>query len=282
MNKKILYISFAVGLTIGITAALLHVNEKETTLCILHTNDTHSRVEPLGQTETSSGLGGYARRIEFIKQQRKTENVLLLDAGDFMQGTPYFNIFKGEIEIDAMNRMGYDAATLGNHEFDNPVDTLAKYLKAADFAVVVSNYNVKNSPLEDIVKPYHIVNKKGIKIGIVGAGVQLEGLVSMANVGNVTYDDPIEPINKYAKMLKEEKDCDVVICLSHLGYKYKSNMVSDIVLAQKTRNIDAIIGGHTHSLVVGEKIPNLDGDTVILSQMQKSGIYVGKMQMTFE
>ncbi len=281
MKKIIFGILFAIGLAIGIAFAICE--QPASKLTILHTNDTHSQVEPTDPNAHNGNLGGYVRRMEMVNQIRKNENVLLVDAGDFSQGTPYFNLYKGAVEIEAMNRMGYDAITLGNHEFDNPVDSLAKYLSNVQFAVVVSNYDVQNTALKNIVKPYHIVDKDGIKIGIVGTGISLEGLVSKANIEGVIYSNPIEAANKYAALLKTQEECDIVICLSHMGYKYNdSSKPSDVMLAANSKDIDVIIGGHTHSLVEGEVINNLDNEPVIISQMGKSGMQVGKLEIELD
>ncbi len=278
MNKNILKYLFAAGLLIGLVAAYC---ERKNELVILHTNDTHSQVEVIDPKVRYSGnTGGYVRRLEMIERERKEwGDVLLVDAGDFSQGTPYFNVYKGAVEIDAMNKMGYDVATLGNHEFDNPVDTIAKYLAAAEFAVVVSNYDVEQSPLKGMVKKYHVVKKGGVKVGIVGAGINPEGLVSAANHKGVVWSEPIAAVNEYAEMLKEEEDCDVVVCLSHLGYDYgeSSDQPSDVLLAKNSKHIDVIIGGHTHSHVVGKQVENLDGKPVLIGQMRKSGTAVGRI-----
>lgn len=243
------------------------------TLTILHTNDTHSQVEPLEDGKRDANCGGYARRMGLITQERTIDpNLLLFDAGDFSQGTPYFNFYHGRIEIDAMNRMGYDAITLGNHEFDYGVDTLATILKESLFPIVCANYDVTNSPLENIVKPYTIIQRKNLRIGVFGIGVNPQGLISEKNFLPLQYLDPIETAQKTANLLKEQKHCDLVICLSHQGTHY-----GDTELAQSTRNIDIIIGAHTHKIVENMYIKNLNGDSILLSQMGKSGARIGKI-----
>ena len=251
-------------------------------LTILHTNDTHSQVEPLpGGSPRTPGMGGYARRMGLIAQVRAEEpNVLLLDAGDYWQGTPYFNFFNGRVEVDAMNRMGYDAATLGNHEFDNGVDTLAVILKQATFPIVCTNYDVKGTALEGLVKPYCIVKKQGLKIGIIGLTVDLNGLTMAKNYAGLTYREPVKAANDMADFLKHTEKCDLVVCLSHLGYDEPP--VCDLDLARNSKDIDVIVGGHSHTMVVNEKVPNLPGDTVIIAQMGKSGAYLGCMKLKFE
>lgn len=253
------------------------------TLVILHTNDTHSQVEPLAANVKNGGLGGYARRMAFIEQIRSEEsNVLLLDAGDFCQGTPYFNFYNGRIEVDAMNKMHYDAATLGNHEFDNGIDTLAAVLKSATFPVVCANYEVAGTPLENIVKPYVILKKKGLKIGVFGLGVKPDGLISAINFQPLMYHEPLPLANELAAQLRNTEKCDVVICLSHLGFNKPLPDFSDVWLAENSENIDVIIGGHTHLLVEQTKIANMNGDSVVVAQMGKSGIAVGKITLSLE
>lgn len=249
-------------------------SEKATTLTILHTNDTHSQVEP-----KSNNTGGYARRMGLIAEARTEDSdLLLVDAGDFCQGTPYFNLFHGRVEVDALNRMGYDAVTLGNHEFDNGLDTLAAVLRNAEFAVVCANYDVEGTPLEGIVEPYTIVHKGGLKIGIFGLGVQPKGLIADKNFGGIVYRAPYPVAQETATMLKHDKGCDVVICLSHMGtYPDTEADFCDAELAAETRDIDVIIGGHTHRVYNDLRIRNLDGIEVPVTQMGKSGTYIGKI-----
>ena len=245
------------------------------TITILHTNDTHSQVEPLEPGKRDANGGGYARRMGMISQERAQDPYLLLfDAGDFSQGTPYFNFYHGRIEVDAMNRMGYDAVTLGNHEFDYGVDTLAAVLKNAQFAVVCANYDVTNSPLENIVKPYTILRRENLRIGVFGIGIDPQGLIAEKNFQPLQYLNPVECAQQTATLLKEEKRCDLVVCLSHQG-----THLGDVELAKATRNIDIIIGGHTHKIVENMYVENLDGDSVLLSQMGKSGARIGKIRV---
>jgi 5'-nucleotidase len=242
-------------------------------LTILHTNDTHSQVEP-----KANGQGGYARRMGLIKQERQAdENLLLVDAGDFCQGTPYFNFYHGRVEIDAMNRMGYDAATLGNHEFDNGLDTLAAVLETAQFPIVCANYDFAGTAMEGKTKPYVIVHKGGLKIGITGLGCDPKGLISDRNFLPAKYLDPYISAQRVADELRLKK-CDIVVCLSHLGtYGKAEGDVSDVQLVKSTRGIDVVIGGHTHKLYDQLRVANLDGDSIPVCQMGKSGIYLGKI-----
>lgn len=244
-------------------------------LTILHTNDTHSQVEP-----KSNDQCGYARRMGLIHQERKADkNLLLVDAGDFCQGTPYFNIYKGRVEIDAMNKMGYDAATLGNHEFDNGLDTLATILKLADFPFVCANYDFTGTALEGIVQAYTIVRKGQLKIGIFGLGCDPKGLIADKNFLPVKFLHPYPVAQAMADTLRAQK-CDVVVCLSHLGTFGKApEDLCDTTLAAHTRGIDVIIGGHTHRLYEHLRIANLDGDSIPVCQMGKGGAYLGKIML---
>lgn len=255
---------------------------------ILHTNDTHSRIEPLGKNydiPEQADKGGYIRRATFIKEARKeNENVLLFDSGDFSQGTPYYNLFKGELEILLMNEMGYDAGTIGNHEFDFGLDNMARLFKMADFPIVCANYDFEGTVLEGIVKPYAVLERDGLRIGVFGLSPRLEGLVQKENYGGVVYHKPNEIANRIAAKLKNEERCDLVICLSHLGWKAEpNNPVSDEDLIANTRNIDIVLGGHSHSFF--EKpvyYENLDGKNVPLQQMGKNGLFIGEMKLKLE
>jgi 5'-nucleotidase len=254
-------------------------------LTILHTNDVHSRIEPFPMDGTKNqGLGGAARRAALIKKIRaEHDNVLLLDAGDIFQGTPYFNLFGGELEMKLMSQMGYDASTMGNHDFDNGIDGFYKQLPNANFPILVSNYDFSNTVLHSSVKPYQIFNKKGLKIGVFGLGIELVGLVDPKNYKETQYLDPIKKANDIAFLLKNDMKCHLVICLSHLGYKYNGNKVSDLALAKSTRNIDLIIGGHTHTfLEQPEDIKNLDGQVTTVNQVGWAGINLGRIDYLFE
>lgn len=254
-------------------------------LTILHTNDVHSRIDPFPMDGSrNQGLGGVARRSALIKKIRATqENVLLLDAGDIFQGTAYFNKFGGELELKLMSQMGYDATTLGNHDFDNGVEGFYKQLHNANFEVLIANYDLKNTALHHSTKPYKVFKKAGLKIGVFGIGIQLKGLLDPKNYGETQYLDPIAKANELAALLKNEIRCDLVICLSHLGYKYRDSTVSDHVLAANTRNIDLIIGGHTHTfLATPEDVKNLDGRVTTINQVGFAGINLGRVDYYFE
>jgi len=242
-------------------------------LTILHTNDTHSQVEPKANNQ-----GGYARRMGMIAEERKVDkNLLLVDAGDFCQGTPYFNYYHGRVELDAMNRMRYDAVTLGNHEFDNGLDTLAAVLQTAKFPIVCANYDFTGTVMEGVVKPYTIVHKGALKIGIFGLGCNPKGIISDKNFEPAVYLAPYPAAQATADTLRAQ-GCDIVVCLSHMGTFGKApEDVCDTALASHTRGIDVIIGGHTHKLYDNLRVANLDGDSIPVCQMGKSGVYLGKI-----
>lgn len=260
---------------LGLALAIVSCAPQADHLTILHTNDTHSQIEPKDNDQ-----GGYARRMGLIEKEREADkNLLLLDAGDFCQGTPYFNFYHGRIELDAMNRMGYDAATLGNHEFDNGLDTLAAVLKTAHFPIVCANYDFTGTPMEGVVKPYTIIHRAGIKIGIFGLGCDPKGLIADKNFEPAVYLHPYAVAQEMADKL-QAKGCDVVICLSHLGtYPKPGDEVCDVAMVGKTRGIDVVIGGHTHKMYDNLRVENMDGKPIPVCQMGKSGVYLGKIML---
>lgn len=252
---------------------------KTTKIVILHTNDTHSQVEPI----ESSNMGGYARRLGVINQIRKEEkNVLLFDAGDFLQGTPYFNFYSGNVEARAMKMMGYDAVTLGNHEFDNGMDSLVKVLDNTRLPVVVANYNIESTRLRPYVEPYLVIKKGGLRIGVFGIGVNLNGLAFQKNFEGVELLDPVQSALSTSDFLKNKLKCDLVVCLSHLGISSLDSSPTDYDLAAKSKDIDVIIGGHSHKILVNESAKNSAGKDVIIAQMGKSGMNLGRIDLTFE
>jgi len=257
-------------------------NNKDIKLTVLHTNDMHSHIHPF-TSGRNKGLGGMAQRAALIKQIRKQEeHVLLLDAGDVFQGTPYFNVYGGELEFKLMSEMKYDAVTLGNHDFDNGLEGLKKQLPHANFPFLVANYDFSDTILKNTFKPYKVFRKGDLKIGVFGIGIELDGLVPKKLYQNTVYQDPISTANHYANLLKQKERCDLVICLSHLGFKYKGKKMSDMTFASQTRNIDLIIGGHTHTFLKKPvKQLNLDKEEVIINQVGWAGINIGKIDYHF-
>ena len=280
--KSSIYGSAAVGLALNNFSCSSHKN-----ITILHTNDVHSHVEPFSKDHSEfPNKGGFERRATLISEiRRKNPNTLLFDAGDIFQGTPYFNFYGGEIEFKLMSMLGYDAVTIGNHDFDNGIDGLDKQLPNAKFDIISSNYDFKNTILESKISNYKIYNKSGIKIGVFGLGIELEGLVSKDLYKETKYLDPIDIANDTAKKLKETENCDLVICLSHLGYKYEKfpNKVSDLNLAKSTKNIDLIIGGHTHTFMNKPVVvKNNVGNDVLINQVGCFGLYLGRIDFSFD
>ncbi len=255
-------------------------------LTILHTNDTHSRLEPFPMDGgRNQGLGGIAGRAKLISKIRaEEEHVLLFDAGDIFQGTPYFNLYKGEPEIKAMSAMKYDATTIGNHDFDAGMENLATQLTGhANFPMLVANYDFTGTAMENKTQPYKIFKKGKLKIGVFGISIEGRGLISDNLFGGTKYLDPVQKANEQADMLKRKEGCDMIICLSHLGYQYKgSNTVSDEVLAKETENIDLIIGGHTHTFLDNPvSCKNKKGDDIIVNQVGFAGIILGRLDFEF-
>ena len=254
-------------------------------LTVLHTNDVHSMVDPIPMDGSKyQGLGGLANRAAIINRIRQTEeHVLLLDAGDIFQGTPYFNFFKGETEIKAMAAMGYDATTMGNHDFDLGIDNFAHQLSAhGNFPLIICNYDFTGTPLQHNYLPYKIFRKGPLKIGVLGVGIEMKGLVPDNLTGGTVYLDPLQQANKVAAHLKEKERCDLVICLSHLGDTYAYNKVSDAVLARESAHIDLIIGGHTHTFMnTPKKYVNKYGGEVIVNQVGWGGVILGRLDFSF-
>ena len=256
-----------------------------TRLTILHTNDVHSHIDPFPMDGSrNEGAGGVSKRSALINTIRNREqHVLLLDAGDIFQGTPYFNFYEGEIEMKVMSEMGYDAATIGNHDFDSGIDNLKKQLDHASFPLIIGNYDFKNTSMNGHTSPYIIKNYGDIKVGITGVGIELNGLVPKPLYKETVYSDPIAASSKWASHLKNEEKCDYVICISHLGYKYRGNRVSDVVMAKESTDIDLIIGGHTHTFMYEPHIEkNKQGKEVIVTQAGWAGIMLGRLDILFE
>ncbi len=257
-----------------------------TKLTILHTNDVHSRLEPFPMDGgRNQGLGGVAARAELINKIRlEEEHVLLLDAGDIFQGTPFFNIYKGEPEMKAMAAMRYDATIMGNHDFDAGLENFSTQLQHASFPILMCNYGFIDTPMEHKYAPYKIFKKGKLIIGVTGVGIEMKGLVPDTLAGNTQYLDPIVNVNRVAAKLKKEMGCDMIICLSHLGYKYKEdeNRVCDLILARETENIDLIIGGHTHTFLDAPVVvKNKTGSDVLINQVGWAGIILGRLDFEF-
>lgn len=255
-------------------------------ITILHTNDVHSHIDPFPKNDSLNPSGGgviaRANLINLIKKDNP--HTLVLDAGDVFQGTPYFNFFGGELELKLMSKMGYNASTLGNHEFDNGTEKLSKVLKHANFSFLNSNYTLKNTPLENKIKSHEIFNLNGIKIGVFGLGIELEGLVEKKLYKGIKYLNPIEISKDVSDDLKYNHNCDLIICLSHLGFSYSKdkNIMCDLILAKQTKNIDLIIGGHTHTFLDEPvKVKNLENKDVIINQVGCFGINLGKIDFYF-
>jgi len=271
--------------TVSSPYSLFAAQSNKEQLTILHTNDVHSHIEPFADDDKKyPGLGGAEYRATIIESIRKqNQHVLVLDAGDIFQGTPYFNFFHGDLEIDLMNKMKYDAATIGNHDFDGGIDTLAKQIMRANFPFVNCNYDFTNTPVDGKVHKHIIIKKGKLKIGITGCGVELIGLVPDKLFTNTKYLDPIKSVQEQVNILKHDKKCHFIICLSHLGYKYDNSKVSDIVLAQQTNHIDLIIGGHTHTfLEAPTEAKNKDGKEVLINQVGWAGVQIGQLNYLFE
>lgn len=260
------------------------IKEDYIKLTILHTNDQHSRIDPFPPGDPQyPNRGGFARRASLIKKIRSEEkNVLLFDAGDIWQGTPYFTIFGGELEFKLMSEMKYDGATIGNHDLDNGIEGFAKQLPLAAFPFINSNYDFSETALNGKTVPCKLFEKEGLKIGVFGLGIELEGLVDKKNYGRIKYLNPVQKAAEYAHLLKQENKCDMVICLSHLGDKYADNKVSDTVIAKQSKNIDLIIGGHTHRFLDKPiSLMNSDGKEVLVVQAGFGGIKLGRVDCVF-
>ena len=278
---QILFILFIIA---GIFPAAAQEPEIKS-LVILHLNDTHSRIDPMLENDSSDvKKGGAIRQNTYIEKVRnENKNVLLFHCGDFVQGTPYFNLFRGEAEVSLMNFMRFDAVCIGNHEFDNGLEDLAKMICDSDFPYVATNLDFTGTSVEGLTKPFHIVQKDDIRIGIIGLTVNPDGLVIQKNYKGMKWLDPIESANKMADYLREEENCDLIICLSHLGIYYSGDKIGDLTLAEQSRNIDVILGGHTHIfLPVPEVRQNLKGKDVVVNQMGTNGIYVGRLEVTMK
>ena len=279
MNR--IYLIILVALLTAMTAGA----KKQKQIVILHTNDTHSCILPLKAelADTSlAGRGGYLRRVALIKEERqKHPDLLLFDSGDFSQGSSYYTMFKGDVEVELMNQMGYDAATIGNHEFDFGLDNMVRLFKMAKFPIVCSNYDFGNSELKDIVKPYITLKRQGVKIGVFALCPKLKGLVSEKNYLPLVYLDPAEVAQQMVDLLRGQEKCDLVICISHLGWGITD--YPDNRLIENTAGIDLLLGGHSHTYLEKlEYVNDKAGRAVGVDQNGKHGAFVGKLVLSVE
>ncbi len=273
------------GLVVG-SHLLAQTSERSSKkITILHTNDTHSNIDPFPENHAKyPGMGGVSKRYSIIEKIRQEEkNVLLLDSGDIFQGTPYFNAFHGILEMKLMSKMGYDASTMGNHDYDIGLDGFLKAKQFANFPFLCANYDFSNTVLNDQTKGHQILKKGGIKIGLFGIGIELKGLVHRENYGDTKYLDPIGVANERAKELKQ-KGCDLIICLSHLGFEYSNpKRVSDRILAQNSEYIHIILGGHTHTFLEEPVIEKSRSNApVLINQVGWAGIKLGRIDIDIE
>lgn len=279
--KRYIYTLFILLVSLGVSAK----GGKQ--IVILHSNDTHSQILPFSANlmdTVKAGRAGFVRRINLLKQERKAApSLILLDSGDFSQGSPYYTLFQGDVEVGLMNMMKYDAATIGNHEFDFGLDNMARVFRMANFPIVCANYDFTGTVCEDCVKPYTIIRRDGVKIGVFGLSPRLTGLVSGKNCQGVSFLDPYSTAKDMVSILRKVEKCDVVICLSHLGYKTGDGEPSDDILAEKVSGIDLILGGHTHSyLEKPVEIKDPAGKNVPIDQNGKSGIYMSKLTLDLD
>ena len=270
---------------IALLSGLTVEAKKQKQLVILHTNDTHSCVMPLNENldnKDLAGRGGFLRRVNMVKEQRQQHpSLLLIDSGDFSQGSGYYTLFKGEVEIGLMNVMGYDAATIGNHEFDFGLDNMAKLFKQANFPIICSNYDCSGTVLEDLVKPYTTLNREGVKIGLFALAPKMKGLVFDGNCAGITYLDPAETAQKYIDILRKQEKCDLVICISHLGWEISD--YPDEKFLSLTEGCDLVLGGHTHTYMPTlEYAPDKNGKLIPVDQNGKHGAFVGKLVLNLE
>jgi len=272
--------AFSMGLTLA-PNLLAQARKDFRSITILHTNDTHSRIDPFPENSKfhayKGGVVNRAKQIDLIRQE--AGNVLLLDAGDVFQGTPYFNRYNGHLEMQVMQAMGYDAMTMGNHDFDIGIAGFEEaYRKNASFPIICSNYDFSDTSIHDLIKPYHIFEKNGIRVGVFGLGIELKGLVSLKHYEGTIYHDPIAIAKQFVMLLRDELKCDLVICLSHLGYKYDNDKISDRILAQNVEGIDLIIGGHTHTFLrKPEMIVRETKGQTLVNQVGFGGINLGRI-----
>lgn len=269
----------------ALLTAMIAGARKQKQLVILHTNDTHSCVMPLNENfenKDIAGRGGFLRRVNMVKEERRQNpDLLLFDSGDFSQGSGYYTLFKGEVEVELMNQMGYDAATIGNHEFDFGLDNMARIFRMAKFPIVCSNYDCTGTVLQDLVKPYVVMKRQGVKIGVFALAPPLKGLVFDGNCEGITYLDPAETAQKYIDLLRKVEKCDLVICLSHLGWEV--SVYPDQRFISLTEGCDLVLGGHTHTYMPTlEYVTDKSGKRIPVDQNGKHGAFVGRLVLNLE
>lgn len=273
------------ALAMGVIPKELFASGELIRLSVVHTNDMHCHFDPFPETDAEyAGRGGIVRLASIVERYRsENPNMILLDAGDMFQGTPYFNYFKGDLIVKVMTKMGYDAGTIGNHEFDNGLGDMMSAFQFAGFPIISSNYDFSDTLLAGSTKDHHILNKGGIKIGIYGLGIELDGLVNKQNFGETRYLDPLETALKMEKLLKQEYSCDLVICLSHLGLAYEHDKISDKTIAPQTRYTDLIVGGHTHTFFDKPLVLNNSvGKPILVNQAGWAALETGKIDFVFD
>ena len=278
---KHLHLIIFIALLSGLTVCA----KKQKQLVILHTNDTHSTIMPLSENldnKDLAGRGGFLRRIAMLKEERqKHPDLLLFDSGDFSQGSGYYTLFKGEVEIALMNQMGYECTTIGNHEFDFGMENMARLFRMANFPVVCSNYDCTGTVLEGLVKPYITIKRGDVKIGVFALAPKMKGLVFDGNCEGITYLDPAETAQKYIDLLRKQEKCDLVICVSHLGWAISE--YPDEQFIKLTEGCDLVLGGHTHTYMPSlEYAPNKNGKMIPVDQNGKHGAFIGKLVLTLE
>ena len=256
-------------------------------IVILHTNDTHSTIEPVSKyskVKEAAGKAGCVRRATMVKQlSEQNPDILLFDSGDFSQGSTFYTMYKGDVEVGLMNIMGYDAATIGNHEFDFGLDNLARLARQAKFPIVCSNCDFTGTPCQDVIKKYCVVVRDGVRIGVFGLTPKIEGLVMKENIAGVKYIDPIQATKEMVSVLRDKERCDIVVCLSHLGWKLAPEYIDDQVLISSTTGIDIVLGGHSHTYMKEmEWVDNAEGKSIPVDQNGKHGAFVGKITLKLE
>lgn len=256
-------------------------------IVILHTNDTHSTIEPVSKyskVKEAAGKAGCVRRATMVKQLREQNpDILLFDSGDFSQGSTFYTMYKGDVEVGLMNIMGYDAVTIGNHEFDFGLDNLARLARQAKFPIVCSNCDFTGTPCQDVIKKYCVMVRDGVRIGVFGLTPKIEGLVMKENIAGVKYIDPIQATKEMVSVLRDKERCDIVVCLSHLGWKLAPEYIDDQVLISSTTGIDIVLGGHSHTYMKEmEWVDNAEGKSIPVDQNGKHGAFVGKITLKLE